>query len=67
MANYFSNIFAKLNLERSYSIIEKNISSVLCLKYLEKYNCAWMNQINSYISLQKYGNIPYNGIKLIIM
>jgi len=41
MANYFSNIFAKLNLERNYSIIEeKNISSVLCLKYLEKYNCA---------------------------
>jgi len=27
--------FAKLNLERNYLIIEKNISAVLCLKYLE--------------------------------
>jgi len=49
MANYFSSIFTKLNLERNYLLIDSLIISlVLCLKYLEKYNCAWMNQINLY-------------------
>jgi len=33
MTNYLSNIFAKLNLEKNDSIIEKNISTILCLKF----------------------------------
>jgi len=33
MTNHLT--FAKSNLERNYSIIEENISAILCLKYLE--------------------------------
>jgi len=36
MANHLaiSNIFAKLNLKRNYSISKKNILAALCLNYL---------------------------------
>jgi len=54
MANHLSSIFAKLNLKRYYSIIEKKIYfSCIMFKILKNVIVQKKNQINPYIYSQK--------------
>jgi len=55
MANHLS-IFAKLNMERNYSIIENNNSAVLCLKY----NYAGIKLIDMYAHKNAQLFLNYN-------
>jgi len=57
MANHLS-IFAKLNMERNYSIIENNISAVLCLKY--NYQSIGIKLINMYAHKNAQLFLNYN-------